>query len=383
MKIGIITIHKSPNYGACLQSYALFKYLEQQGYEVEIIDLHRPYQIDYVESKRYVPYSQKKRTIKVRIKEFLCRPFKRWSNKKIYLSKQSKVKFDSFNAQLNYSRPYYGIDDLYENPPVYDVYITGSDQVWNPSQPYCIEPYFLTFASGGVKKISYASSLGVKSLLPNEKKDFKRWLSLYDAISVREQSGVNLLSDLVDKTVEQISDPTFLLSYEEWCHYKSPITIKGKYILLFTLSYFPNLAEYVKHLSKESGLPMVYLCLGHPNNAQCDYTIVSDAGPGEFLSYIEGAEMLITDSFHGTVFAMHMHTHNFFTYIGKNNKRGSRITDMFSKFGLSEHLLDVEMKQSYDKLNSIVVDHNVLSALIESERIRCQDFLKRNLSAES
>lgn len=380
MKVGIITIHKSPNYGACLQSFALYDYVRRLTGSCEIIDLYRPIHEGYKESKKFLPFRYKKVSLIGKIKN---------NFKKIVTCNQRKLNFEAerrflqFYDNIQYSHPYRGIDDLYRNPPVYDVYITGSDQVWNPSQPYCIEPYFLTFASGGVKKISYASSLGVKSLLPNEKKDFKRWLSLYDAISVREQSCVNLLSDLVDKTVEQISDPTFLLSYEEWCHYKSPITIKGKYILLFTLSYFPNLAEYVKHLSKESGLPMVYLCLGHPNNAQCDYTIVSDAGPGEFLSYIEGAEMLITDSFHGTVFAMHMHTHNFFTYIGKNNKRGSRITDMFSKFGLLEHLLDVEMKQSYDKLNSIVVDHNVLYALIESERIRCQDFLKRNLSAES
>lgn len=380
MKVGIITIHKSPNYGACLQSFALYDYVRRLTGSCEIIDLYRPTHEGYKESKKFLPFRYKKVSLIGKIKNNL---------KKIVTYNQRKLNFEAerkflqFNDNIQYSHPYRGIDDLYRNPPKYDIIITGSDQVWNPSIGFCIEPYFLTFASKDTKKISYASSLGVTSLLPNEKKDFKRWLSLYDAISVREQSGVNLLSDLVDKTVEQISDPTFLLSYEEWCHYKSPITIKGKYILLFTLSYFPNLAEYVKYLSKESGLPMVYLCLGHPNNAQCDYTIVSDAGPGEFLSYIEGAEMLITDSFHGTAFAMHMQTRNFFTYIEKNNKRGSRITDMFSKFGLSEHLLDVEMKQSYDKLNSIVVDHNVLSALMESERIRCQDFLKRNLSSES
>lgn len=100
----------------------------------------------------------------------------------------SESKFQDFNSQIRLSKPYRGIDELYRNPPEYDVYITGSDQVWNPTQNYCLEPYFLTFVKNkNARKISYASSIGIDQLLPKEKKDFKRWLSSYNSISVREK----------------------------------------------------------------------------------------------------------------------------------------------------------------------------------------------------
>lgn len=133
-----------------------------------------------------------------------------------YYSIDSKCKFDEFNKGLNLSRPYWGIDELYATPPCYDIYMTGSDQVWNPTQPYCLEPYFLTFVPKGKKKISYASSIGVTELLENEKQDFRRWLSSYDAISVREHQAKELLASFIEKPVVQVADPTFLLDSGFW-----------------------------------------------------------------------------------------------------------------------------------------------------------------------
>ena len=126
-RVGIITIHNSPNYGASLQSYALYKYIEQSGYDCEVIDLHRPSCKDYVPSKNYVPYRKSiLRRLKVVIRRIIGRKNK-------FYSEEAKVKFDAFNAQIKMSRPYYGVDELYANPPRYDLYITGSDQVWNPN----------------------------------------------------------------------------------------------------------------------------------------------------------------------------------------------------------------------------------------------------------
>ncbi len=122
------------------------------GYETEIIDLHRPHQADYVASKRFTRSRETQgyclRAIKGKLKKILglSRPHR-------HLSDSAQAKFDAFNSQIRLSQPYRSIDYLYDNPPVYDIYISGSDQLWNPDQPFCLEPYFLTFAPQGKRKV--------------------------------------------------------------------------------------------------------------------------------------------------------------------------------------------------------------------------------------
>ena len=218
-KVGIITIHNSPNYGACLQSYALYRYIQQQGNDVEIIDLHRAFAYeDYIPSNKYVSSRSVKRSllskIKGNVKSLIgIKP----KNPSLY-SPLAIKKFDEFNSIIKLSKPYRGIDELYANPPLYDLYISGSDQLWNPTQAYCLEPYFLTFVPNGQgKKISYATSVGITDLRDNEKKDFAKWLNLYDDISVREYQAQRLLQGLLaNKKVNQVADPTFLLDPKDW-----------------------------------------------------------------------------------------------------------------------------------------------------------------------
>lgn len=376
MSIGIITIHKSPNYGACFQSFALYSFLKSNKLDCEIIDLHRPTHSDYIPSKRFVEYRPIKETLSTRIRKFFRKlvstPKRKSDNSS--LSLEAAKKFEQFNAPIKYSIPYLSIDELYANPPIYDIYLTGSDQLWNPTMRFCIEPYFLTFAPKGARKISYATSVAVSSLRPNEEQDFRTWLKDYDTISVREVSAVNLISNLSEKKITQVSDPTFLLSYDDWKKHATEIKIKEKYIVLFTLSYRKNLADYVLQLSKDSGFKMIYLCLSHPQGVNCPYIVERNAGPTEFLTYIANAEMVITDSFHGTAFCLHMHTKNFFTYIS-NPKRGSRITDMLRMFQLSDHLLSEQLNMSYKQLNAITVNHKQLTAIMQVERTRCANYL--------
>lgn len=107
------------------------------------------------------------------------------------------TKFEVFNSVIRMSKPYKSVDAIYADPPVYDVYITGSDQLWNPTQRFCLEPFFLTFVPNNAVKISYASSIGISSLTNIEKNDFKKWLSSYNAISVREKQAQKMLNELL------------------------------------------------------------------------------------------------------------------------------------------------------------------------------------------
>ena len=372
-RIGIITIHNSPNYGACLQSFALYKYIEQLGYECELIDLYRPHEDKFKRSKRYVAYRE---GFIVKMKSIIKRMLRR-RNK--YYSLEAKIKFDSFNNQVKLSHPYYSIDDLYANPPQYDTYITGSDQLWNPAQPFCLEPYFLTFAPKDTKKISYAASIGITELTEREKSDFKKWLSEYNAISVREKQAKVLLESFIDKKVEQVSDPTMLLDVEYWHSIAIRPTEKVPYILLFMLSHQPDILDYALQLSRECGLPLICLGQFQPDVNDGSYVAVKDAGPLEFIGYIACADMVITDSFHGTVFSMIMGCKNFFTYIRHGNRRSSRITDLLETFQLQDHLLNVDLSESYSDLNNRSIDRDKLLSILREEQSFFRQFLKEHL----
>jgi hypothetical protein len=376
MKIGIITIHRSPNYGACLQSYGLYTFLKNKGYDVEIIDLLRPTHTEYNQSKKYVPYRREQLSIIQKIIKSLLGI----SPKKRLLTNEAQLKFESFNNQIRYSRTYYSIDELYKNPPEYDIYITGSDQLWNPTMKFCIEPYFLTFVKNGGRKISYATSIGIEKLENNEKEDFSKWLSEYYSISVREKSGKGLLSELVTSSVTQVADPSFLLEPSQWKNIIVPSKIEESYILLFTLNYNRELIEFCNRLRKESGKRLVYLCLYQPIDVSNLVDIViDDAGPQEFLGYINSADMVITNSFHGTVFSLILDAGNIFSYVPSSQKRGKRITDLLDTYNLSDHVLHDDLSISYKELEGRSIDKNFVSEKMNNERRRSQEYLLKQL----
>ena len=374
-KIGIITIHNSPNYGACLQSYALWKYIIDQGYECEIIDLYRPYQEEYIPSRKFLTSAQRV-TFKQRIKKFIKKllfPEK----KKLLFSSTAKPKFDEFNKQITLSRTYRGPDELYADPPLYDLYISGSDQLWNPEQPYCLEPYFLTFVPSGRKKISYSTSIGLDDISEEDKRDFKKWLASYSDISVREKTAKRLLESFLDKEVIQVADPTFLLDLEIWNSLAIKPIDQKPYLLLFSLYYQADLVEYCLKLCEEAGLSLVVLTQILPESNR--YKVVKDAGPREFIGYIAQAEMFITDSFHGTVFSLIMGAKNFYTYIRLGNKRGSRIIDLLETYQLSNHLLNPELTISYEQLKSNSINRDQVLKTMVQERENSRGFLNKDL----
>ena len=377
MKIGILTIHDSPNYGACLQCYALWKYLSDQGYDCEIIDLHRPgAHPDYIPSRKYRRARPVQKSILKKLKLLLKRSLGKKPLQRQYYNEESKIKFDAFNSLYTKSKPYNDIDEFYDNPPRYDIYIAGSDQLWNPTQIYCIEPYFLTFVSGAEKKkISFSTSIGITELTDKEKDLFKQWLSDFTAISVREKQAKELLSSFVDREVKQVSDPTFLLPYTSWKKLANYPNIKAKYILYFALHIENTILDYCKKLSIESGLPLYVMNQTQPDPIDNSYLAVKDAGPRDFIGYIANADMVITDSFHGTVFSIIMGSKNFYTYIAANSNRGSRIEDLLNTFSLSNHILNSNFERNYNELQDGKPDKDMNMSIIQQERKRSASFL--------
>ena len=207
------------------------------------------------------------------------------------------------------------------------------------------------------EKISYATSIGITELRDNEKRDFGKWLSPYECISVRESQAKALLEAILPhKEIYQVADPTFLLSRNVWQKLAIQPSTCNPYILLFTLRHEPILLDYCKKLSKESGLQLIELGQVQPEVENDEYVAVKDAGPKEFLGYIGNAELVITDSFHCTVFSLIMRAKNFYTYIAPTNNRGSRIIDLLDIYGLKNHLLGRDLKKSFKELMTDKID---------------------------
>lgn len=381
MKIGILTIHNSPNYGACLQCFALWKFLSDCGHDVEVIDLYRPFAFEgYIPSKSYKSMRSAETSflssIKKRFKS--CFGLDRKEFVSLY-NEKARIKFDSFNSEIKFSNPFKSIEELYSTPLNYDAVIAGSDQLWNPTQAYCLEPFFLTFVDRSqCKKLSYATSIGISELFESEKKLFKKWLEDFTSISVREKRAQALLSSFVNKEIEQVADPTFLLSLDYWKTFVHK-PVASNYILLFNLTHQQDLIQYALSISMQSGKRLVVLGQKEHVAENEEYQVVDDAGPKEWMGYIANADLVLTNSFHCTVFSILLGTKNFYSYIAPGNKRGSRIIELLSLFKLDSHLLKTSLNQRYADLVRNEVDRDTIIKIYQAEQMRSREYLIKNL----
>lgn len=382
--VGIITIQNIMNYGACLQSFALWYKIKSLGYNCEIINLLTPSHKGFEKSKKFHTYEKKisflKKTYRIG-KQFLKKTKEKylfWEEKEAIRKKHDN--FINFNKQIDFSKEYKNSDALYKDPPTYDIYVTGSDQVWNPTLGFELEAYFLTFAVPNAKKIAYAPSIARNDLPPQFTDKYKKWLMSYDALSIREQSGQTIIRDIIGKQIQVVLDPTFLLSNQEWKSQMSQIFCPSKYILCFTLSD-KNLIDYSINLSKESNLPLLIIST-YINYKVDNAIVILDAGPAELISYINSAELVITDSFHGVAMSVQL-AKNFFAYI-KKNKTGipdisDRIRTLLETFNLNDHIIS-NLSHKYSYFNNNRYDRTELNKLIDKARMKSQNFLIESLA---
>ena len=297
MKVGIITMHRPISYGSALQAYALQTKIESLGYTTEIIDYQYPNKL-HLEGTN---------------------PVRRFLGSLISLTKHAflffpnirkAIKFRNFrNRYLNLSQYYPTADHLSQKPPVYDIYMTGSDQVWNANFTKSDASFLLGFVQEGKPRISYGSSFAIKEIPEEYKSIYQENLSHYNEICVRVENGIILVKELVNKEAKLVCDPTLLLTAKEWDRVAntSKLKITQSYILVFMLRYsfspYPEARRIISKIQKELGLPVIYL-----NGIQEDYfkkhsKVIKAGGPDDFIVLIKNASYVITDSFHGVVFS--------------------------------------------------------------------------------
>ena len=357
--IGIITIHKINNYGSVFQAYALQKVCEDLGYKAEIIDYNFPNEAH--SNNKYAVrrvQSNEPHWIKMIYALALIRQHKSIS---AFVDKYQHLSAKQYNSP----------EELKSDAPQYDVYITGSDQLWNPRFCNGDPAFMLHFAPDGALKISYAASISANRLPDELHPLYKELLGRYSHIAVRENSGVQVIKDITGKDATVVLDPTLLLNKEQWNAIAAPKRqFKKKYILCYFLNYtfnaFPYVDELAQYMHKQTGYEIVRVArpphhLGVPHT---HYKV--GASPEEFLALVRDAEMVLTTSFHGTAFAVN-YGKPVFSVVQDRNASDSRQVSLMHNLGLDEQVLSVK---------DAMPDRRLFGYDVNAEQVRLEDLRK-------
>lgn len=375
MKIATITWVSYYNYGTILQSYALQKYIKSLGYENNIIDDSYIVNGAITEKKNRIIFFSRLFFYFQRVLVHFNRIIP--SYRAFYIAQKN-----TYNGINKFKKEYLTIDyntsDFIMKGGDYDIVICGSDQIWSPisntrdSRCY----YFASFFNR--KKTSYAPSIGVNTIPERDKEFYKKMLSSFSCVSVREDSGKYGLEELINKTIDVVVDPTLLLDKEDWESILPRIQVQDKFVIGYFLTYNSLYIKSVSEYAKKNNLKFYLFVTNFMNFSSADKLI--SGGPLEFLSYIANAEMVFTDSFHGTIFSSIFET-PFYTFKRFNDKysnsQNSRVVNLLGKMGVSERLLD---ENSILKINNDKVDFCTIRSNLHPFIIRSKDFLKSALS---
>lgn len=326
----IITMHCPLNYGAILQTYALQTYLQSLGVEAKIID-YRPHYIVYDQSLMYVGDECFKRF-------FLTR----WAYRIVKApTKYRRIKAFKIFAknELRMSPTFHTYEEIRRANLDADFFFCGSDQIWNVVSGAHKDPsYFLGFVSHNKKKISYAAS-GNLPLSDEVVNVTFPMINKIDCISMREDSTIASIQPYIKKPIAHVCDPVFLLDSNEWRKlYKKYATFRPreKYILVYPIGNGVEATiEKAVQIATHLHLPLYKISASQRRDSRI--TKRFNANPYVFLALIDNAEMVVTNSFHGTSFSI-IFEKQFWTCVAEGSNQ--RITSLLEKAGLQDHLLE-------------------------------------------
>ncbi|MDD4274333.1 MAG: polysaccharide pyruvyl transferase family protein [Desulfobacter postgatei] len=378
-KIGLVTA-TNVNYGSNLQSYALYMYLTNKGYSLEVIEYKKTK--TFKQLVRIFNFTLVKEKLKYLYRDIYCRFFM----PKVYLNmrERSNLFMDFKDQHFNLSEVYVGEKALKEGARNYKVVILGSDQLWNPVN-LGADFATLSFVQDGTLTITYAPSFGVSSIPFYQKNRTCNYLKRIDYISVREESGKKIIKDLVGRDVPVVCDPTILVDKMYWSDLKGERRIiEGEYILCYFLGRNKKHREFASRLRAESGLKIVSL-LYIDDFVKDDYHFADitpfDIGPAEFVNLISNASYVLTDSFHGTIFSI-LYEKKFFSFSRFSEKSksstNSRIDFLLQQIGIPERKLTGAEEVS--KCLSLSINYSQVEDKLNQFRKFSRQYLENALS---
>lgn len=364
MKLGIITWFDGPNYGTNLQAIALQRYLRNCGYHVEIINFAPPQVAQKI-----------KKTFWQKVANQPQKYANKYTNKKynaeisLKLHKlESEVKKNcKFTKKVSDERDYIRISNEF------DVLIFGSDQIWNPNWYH--KYYYADYYEIKAKKISYAPSLGVSCVNEEQVVNIRKSLEGFSSVSVRENQGADLLEKITGNRPQVVVDPTFLLNAGQW---EDTLDVPQPPNDEYVLSMF--LTDNLHHWRAASKFAKTH----HLNHIILPYTgfsymqngdVKADAGLGEVLSLIKGARLILTDSFHITVFSI-IFNRSFYTFMRFKEdgftSQNTRIINLLEMLGLQERLIPYSSCTIAEKPN---INYSEVAKKLDSEISKSKQFL--------
>ena len=336
------------NFGTVLQAYALSQILKSFGCNVTILNypadkLREQFKVfRMVRSLRDAAYNF--------MMLFKCKK-----------THQGIKRFQQFRAEyFDFSEPF-NSEEKIDNPPLADVYLVGSDQVWNPKIMFS-PIYFLHFGNRRVKRASYAASIGLSAFPKKYIAEIKEYLNYFQSISVRETSGQEILHHMGINAKTTV-DPTLLLSKGEWAKIAVKPVDTEKYILVYSLYNIDLLKATVDCIKKQTGYKVKTIATSIRLDNFGDH-IIWDAGPREFIGLIEKASIVITSSYHGMLFSL-----NFgipFLVIPPEATRG-RFYDLLQSIGLENRIIG-SLNEITTELLSIDTNNKLLREQISASK---------------
>lgn len=329
MKVGIITWHYYPNFGSSLQVFALQEVVRQLGASVYILNYRNPKLNHISEQKEYSRYL---------LSLSLGKMVKRFSYPHLYFMRK----------YLNQTHVSYSNDEIIEQTEDLDLVICGSDQIWAPN---VFNPvYFATFAKPETRKISYAASIGLNDLPEDLVPEYKRLLSDFSAISIREDEGKELLKKRCGIESTVVLDPTLLHDTDYYKRIQRRVHgIKGKYLFCYFLNENHHYKEKVEKYAKAHDLKIIGVSARKDDSVWMN--TLTNLGADHYLWLIDNADAVMTDSYHGTIFSLLYHK-DFWTFVRFAEDspicQNSRIRQLQSYFGNTVRV--VGQKDDIDEL---------------------------------
>ncbi len=338
-RIGILTFHKAVNYGAALQAYVLSDRLCRQGYDAEIVDFLPEGHLNTTEM--FVkPVNRGMLKHDLRTSVFFAYLRKR---EKSFLAFAEKYLKSSERKNIRYQ-------ELAEAVNCYDAVICGSDQIWNPRLSDADIGYFLPFALN-CRRIAYGISLGNGYLSEYpDPQTVRKAIQDFDCLSFREHSAVNKLQHFIGSEADAdiVCDPTLLEGREFWLQTAAERQVKDPYVFAYTANGDRDVFGAAERLSAAEHLPYYVMLSGKQDSywkGMKRHLPPGEQGPAEFLAMIRYAEYVVTNSFHGAVFAILFGKK--FCLIGKPDTDGKpirdeRLQELLSRFHLEDHYVTAE-----------------------------------------
>lgn len=388
MKIGIVTYVKCDNYGAELQAYAMQYVYNKLGYDAEVLDLEKQDK-DIASSlstiipaviNRFKTYGIK---APFKIIQLVLDVMQRKKAKRKFASeieKKHQLYIQFFNEKIKHSPKYYTLKSVYTEDMPYDVYVAGSDQIWNYMHTDYLNVYFLEFANRfKAKKIAYAASLSVPDLPTRLHAEYQKYFENMDHIAVRELNGKTIVEKYSNKKATVVLDPTLLISKQEWKTNVANEIKKGeKYVLIYTLSG----SKYIRNLAKSIAQRIGNDC--KVVNIKSDFRPEKEdgiehlyqVGPKEWVGLIMNAAYMVTDSFHGTAFSINFNI-PFTTLLNPSSNMNSRALSILEITGLKERIIYDDGSNQLP--HSLYVDFDRVNPIIDEWRKKSESYIHESL----